>query len=285
MQAFEYVAPATLAEAIQALAHTDARPLAGGTDLTTQLKEGRRHHARIVDLKRLPELGGIEFGPDTLHIGAAAPLRDIYRHPLIQKEFPILVHACSIIGSTQIQSRATLGGNVCNAAPSADGSPALIVLGAAAHIAGPKGERQLPLEAIFTGPGRTQLEPGEVLVKFVIPRRKGRFGAQYLRFIPRNEMDIAVAGAGCAVELGADGRCSYARIALSAVAPVPLRAEAAEQALLGHALTPERIAQAAQLAAQAAKPISDVRGSAEYRIHLVGVLTRRALEQARAQAE
>ena len=286
MYAFEYAAPGSLAEAISLLAEggEGARPLAGGTDLITQMKEGRRRCQLVVDLKRIPELKQISYDEQAgLHLGAAVPCAELTAHPAVRTHYPALAGAAGLIGSTQIQSRATLGGNLCNAAPSADGVPALIVLGAEAIIQGPRGQRVVPVEEVCTGPGRTQLEPGEVLVAFRLPPPRPGSGARYFRFIPRNEMDIAVAGAAAwlAVE---DGIVQAARIALSAVAPVPLRVRAAEEALVGRPAGPAAWAEAAEIAAAAARPITDVRGSADYRRHLVRVLTRRALEAALAAA-
>lgn len=283
MQAFAYAAPTTVAEAVALLsAHAGtARPLAGGTDLITQLKEGRRQAGLVVDLKRIPALQVLEFRPETgLRIGAAVACVRLQESPEVRRHYPVLAHVCSLIGSYQIQTRAGLGGNLCNAAPSADGVPALIALGARAVIAGPGGERTVDVEQFCTGPGRTVLAPGEILTELRVPPPAPRSGAAYRRFIPRGEMDIAVAGAGAALELDPVGKVARARIALAAVAPTPLRVPAAEAVLAGQAPSPDRFAEAAAAAAAACSPISDVRGSAEYRRHLVGVLVRRALAAA-----
>ncbi len=287
MHAFEYAAPSSLAEAIALLAQggEGARPLAGGTDLITQMKEARRHCQLVVDLKRIPELTHISYSEaEGLYLGAAVPCAELTAHPAVRRFYPALAGAAGLIGSTQIQSRATLGGNLCNAAPSADGVPALIVLGAEAVIEGPAGRRTVPVETVCTGPGRTSLTPGEVLVAFRLPPPPPNSGARYFRFIPRNEMDIAVAGAAAWLVVE-DGVVRNARIALSAVAPTPLRVPAAEAALVGRPAGPAAWAEAAELAAAAARPISDVRGSAEYRLHLVRVLTRRALDAALAASQ
>lgn len=286
MKAFDYAAPATLTEAMSLLAQPGARALAGGTDLLVQMKEGRRHYALLVDLKGVPELTRLEFDREQgLRIGAATSCTAIAEHPAVRAHYPALAAACAMIGSNQIQNRASLGGNLCNAAPSADGVPALIVLGGEAVITGPQGIRVVPAESVPAGPGRTNLGAGEALVELRAPVPPAHSGACYLRFVPREEMDIAVAGAGAWVQIDPVGnRFTAARICLSAVAPVPLRAPEAEAALVGHPVAEETIARAADLAAAAAQPISDVRGSAEYRRHLVGVLTRRAITAALDEA-
>lgn len=274
-----YEAPASIEEALQLLAEggPHARPLAGGTDLIPQVREGRKEAALFVDIKRIPELREIRWDAARgLTIGAAATCWEIARH-FEARRYPALVDACSMIGSVLIQHRATLAGNLCNAAPSADGIPPLIVHQAVAEIAGPGGRREAPVEAFCAGPGRTQLRPGELVVALRLPPPAKGTVSSYVRFTPRNEMDIAVAGASAAVTLDAQGVCVQARISLSAVAPTPVRAEAAEAFLEGHPLTEERIAEAARLAVKAASPIDDVRGSAAFRRHLVEVLTRRTL--------
>lgn len=288
MQAFEYAAPETLAAAIALLGNHPgtARPLAGGTDLITQIKEGRRQVDLVVDLKRVPELNRLEYSPEVgLRIGGAVSCVRLQESAEVQAHYPVLAYVCALIGSYQIQNRATLGGNLCNAAPSADGIPALIALGARALVVGARGERRVPLEAFCTAPGRTVLEPGEVLLELQVPPVAPRSGAVYQRFIPRNEMDIAVAGAGSFLQLDAAGKVARSRIALAAVAPTPLRVPAAEAVLEGQAPTPELFAQAGAAAAAACSPITDVRGSADYRRHLVNVLTRRTLAAALEQAQ
>lgn len=288
MKNFEYVAVRSVAEAVEALNDCNgvARPIAGGTDLIVQLSEGRRTVDRLVGLEQIPELHQVSFEDDgSLTLGAAAPCAAVYKHPLLRRRYSILAEAASLIGSVQVQSRASLGGNLCNAAPSADSIPALICLDAEAVIEGAGGVRRVPVERFCTGPGATLLQPGELLVQLRIPPASPREGGHYLRFIPRNEMDIAVAGAGALLRLSEDGsRIEKARIALSAVAPTPLRVQAAEEALEGEEPTPDAFARAARLAQEAARPISDVRGSADYRRHLVGVLVRRALAEALRRA-
>jgi len=281
MRNFEYVAARTIDEAVEALVSSrgPARPIAGGTDLVVQLVEGRRSVDRLVDLGRIADLRSVEVDAQgRLRLGAAAPCADVYSHPWVRRHFPILVDGTSIIGSVQIQSRASVGGNLCNAAPSADSVPALICLGAEAVIAGPSGTRRVPVEQFCTGPGQTVLGQGEILAALELGPPGAHEGGCYRRFIPRNEMDIAVAGAGALVRVDPESNIiTHARIALSAVAPTPLRVHGAEEALVGKAPGAESIFEAASRAAAACRPISDVRGSAEYRRHLVSVLVRRTL--------
>ena len=287
VDAFEYAAPQHLQDAVTLLAEAggEARPLAGGTDLIAQMKEKRRSPALVVDVKKIPELNVLSYETG-LRIGAAVSCTQIAEFEPVRVHYPALAEACALIGSYQIQNRAALGGNFCNAAPSADAIPPAIAYGATLVVAGPNGQREIPAEDFFVGPGQTVLEKGEVLVEIALPPPPTHSGAAYLRFIPREEMDIAVAGVGSFVQLGPDARtCEQARIVLAAVAPTPVRAEGAEAFLIGRALDETTLAQAGELASQAASPISDVRGSAAYRIELVKVLTRRtlgvALERAR----
>jgi len=277
---FEYAAPRTVKEAVALLtkAGADARCLAGGTDLIAQMKEGRRSPTLVVDVKRIPDLMRLEYAERRgLRLGAGVSCSAIYEHPVVREKYPIIVDACSLVGSLQIQNRASVGGNLCNAAPSADTAPAFLALNATAVVAGLRGRRKIALTEFFVGPGKTVLSPGELLVEVIVPPPPARSAGNYLRFIPRNEMDIAVAGVGSVVLLGAKGVCRDARIALASVAPVPMRAHGAEERLRGRVLDAEAIREAGALAAAECKPISDVRGSADYRRHLVNVLTQRTL--------
>lgn len=288
MRPFEYVRAKTVAEAVSALAQGDggARVLAGGTDILVQMRARRRTVDWLVDVKAIPEANVLSYTPaQGLRLGAAVPCYRIYGDRAVAQHYPGLIDAASIIGGTQIQGRATLGGNLCNAAPSGDAIPALIVLGATALIAGPRGTREAPVERVCTGPGQTVLEPGEFLLSLRIPPPERRSGAHYLRFTPRNEMDIAVAGVGASVVLDERGTSfRSARIALAAVAPTPLLVEEAGAALEGAEVSDGGIARAARLARTTARPIDDMRGTAEFRRHLVEVLTRRALQGAIARA-
>jgi CO/xanthine dehydrogenase FAD-binding subunit len=278
---FDYAAPATVGEAVALMtAHPSARLLAGGTDLLVQLRAGRKGTDFVIDLKRIPELNAIDYeAARGLTLGAAVPCYRIYRDQNVARAYPSLVEVASLIGGTQIQGRASIGGNLCNAAPSADSAPLLIALGAICRITGPSGTREVAVENFCTGPGRNVLQPGELLVALHLPAPQRHSGARYLRFIPRNEMDIAVAGVGVEVVLD-DGKFRSARIALSSVAPTPLYVREAGDALAGHPVNEESIAAAGEIARKSAEPITDMRGTAEYRRHLCAVLTRRALEAA-----
>lgn len=280
MREFEYAAPRTVKEAVALLAKAggDAHCLAGGTDLIAQMKEGRRSPTLVVDIKRISDLMRLEYAERRgLRLGAGVSCSAIYEHPVVREKYPIIVDACSLVGSLQIQNRASVGGNLCNAAPSADTAPAFLALNATVVVAGPQGRRKIALTEFFVGPGKTVLGPGELLVEVIVPPPPARSAGNYLRFIPRNEMDIAVAGVGSVVVLGAKGVCRDARIALASVAPVPMRAHGAEERLRGRPLDAEAVREASALAAAECKPISDVRGSADYRRHLVNVLTQRTL--------
>jgi CO/xanthine dehydrogenase FAD-binding subunit len=289
MRPFAYQAPTSVSEAVALLADRGerARPLAGGTDLLVQLRHGLREVDLLVDLKRIPDLDRITFDPaEGLTVGATVTCARLCEHPDVRKAYPGLVDAASIIGGTAIQGRATLGGNVCNAAPSGDSIPAMIILGASCTIARPRGIRGVPAEGFCTGPGQTVLGSDEILVSVHFPAPAPNSGARYLRFIPRREMDIAVAGAGAWIVLSEDhARITDARIALAAVASTPLPVSAAGRALIGKAPTEESFAEAARLAQEAARPITDVRGTAAQRRHLVGVLVKRTLRGALRRAE
>lgn len=289
MTAFEYIAPTTLDETVTFLAEKGerARILAGGTDILVQVREGRRHLDWLVDIKHVPELNELAYAPGQgLRVGAAVPCYRMTEHPQLRRVYPGVVEAASLIGGTQIQSRASMGGNLCNASPAADSIPALIASEAVCVVAGPSGRLELPVESFCTGPGRTVLARGELLVSLRLPEPAPHTGSAYLRFIPRNEMDIAVVGAGVTVTLDESRtRCTAARIALAAVAPTPLLVPEAGQALVGGTLTEEEVERAATRARSAARPISDMRGDADFRRHLVGVLVRRALRLAIARAK
>ncbi len=282
MDVFEYHRPATIAELTGMLASNDARPLAGGTDLIPQIREGRRKVAAIVDLKHIGECTAITPLPDGgLAIGAAVAATQVARDALIAHAYPGIAASALLIGSYQVQNRASLGGNICNAAPSADAVPPLIAHGARAEIAGKDGLREIPLEEIFAGPGRTHLAPGEVLTRILLPPVMARSASHYLRFTPRREMDIAIAGVGGFVTLDEAGIVTKARFALASVAPKPIRAPSAEAALIGAKLDDAAIHAAGEAARGDASPISDTRGSADYRRELVAVLTRRVLTHCR----
>jgi CO/xanthine dehydrogenase FAD-binding subunit len=279
MTTLMYDAPRTVEEAVRALtgAKGSARVLSGGTDLLVQLRSGRVKPEVVVDIKRIPRLIGIRAEGDGFVIGAATPCAMIGEHPELQSVWPGVVEAACLIGSTQVQGRATLAGNLCNASPAADGVPALIAARATCVVAGPGGEREVPIEAITTGPGQTSLVQGELIVEFRLPRRPPRAADAYLRFIPRTEMDIAVVGAAVNLTLDANGICSEARIVLGAVAPTAILAPEAAAVLVGSRLEEDTLRRLDTAARRACKPISDKRGTIAFRTTLAGVLTRRAV--------
>ena len=281
MKNFQYAAPQSVSEITGLLAgNRRALLLAGGTDLLVQLRAGRKNADLVIDVKHVAELNELRFDASRgLTLGAAVPCYRIYGDAEVCRNYPALADVASIIGGTQIQGRASIGGNLCNAAPSADAVPLLIALKAACRIAGNAGMREMPVEDFCTGPGRNALQPGELLVSLHLPAVESGSGARYLRFIPRNEMDIAVAGAGVAVTLD-DGHFRSARVALASVAPTPLFVREAGEWLAGKPVNADSIRTASEIAKNAAKPITDMRGPAEYRKHLCAVLTRRALESA-----
>jgi len=281
VKSFSYAAPRTLDEAIALIvqANGEAKPMAGGTDLLSQVKEGWHQPSVLVDMKGIPEANRLEFVPgEGLHIGSAVSYTDAARYSPLGEFYPSIRDACLLVGSVQIRNRASIGGNICNAAPSADTAPPLLVYQAQVVIAGPHGQRQVPLEEFFLGPGQTVLAPDELLIEVVVPPPPANSGSMYLRFAPREEMDIAVAGVASLVILDPRGRrCQRACIALAAVAPTPIRAREAEALLEGREITEDLMRQAGHLAAQASRPITDVRGSAKYRREMVIVLTRHTL--------
>lgn len=288
MRDFEYEAPTTLAAAIELAAKSNgsARILAGGTDLIDQVRVGRLTPDVLIDVKKIAELNVLEHNASGLRLGAAVPCYQIYGHCGIVSDYAALADSCRIIGGVQIQSRASVGGNLCNSGPAADSTPSLIALGAVAVIAGPKGRREVAVENFCTGPGQNVLTPGEILVELKFPARPANSGSHYRRFIPRNEMDIAVVGVGASVVLNdAKDKFVSARIALGAVAPTPLFAKAASDGLAGQPVNDESIAQAAAAARAIAKPITDMRGTAEFRTHITGVLVERVLKAAIARAK
>ena len=286
MKDFDYAAAATLDEAVSLLAARGerAKVLAGGTDIIVQLREGLREADLVVDVKKIPEVMAYRFDPASgLSLGAAVPCYRIYEDVDVAAAYPALADAARIIGGWQIQSRASIGGNLCNSSPAADSIPALIALGAACKIAGPEGMRSVPVEQFCTSPGKNVLRRGELLVSIEFPPPTAKSGSHYLRFIPRNEMDIAVVGAGAWLRMQ-DGVIAEGRIGLAAVAPTPKFAEKASRFLAGKPASDETWRQAGELAKESASPISDMRGPADYRLHLVGVLTRRALAKAAERA-
>jgi len=281
----DYARADSIEKAIELISGGGARALAGGTDLLVNLRIRRLQPDLVVDVKSIPELNQLTYDQaNGLTLGAAVSCYDIYNNEEVAAAYPGLIDAASLIGGTQIQGRASIGGNLCNAAPSGDSIPVLIALGSIANVAGPNGTRQVAVEDFCTGPGRNVLGKGEILVSLSIPAPAKNSGAQYMRFTPRNEMDIAVAGAGVSVELG-NGSFKSARISLASVAPTPLFVKEAGDALVGKPVNDESIQVAASIAKDAAKPITDMRGTVEYRKHLCELLTRRGLKIAIERAK
>ena len=289
MYEFEYAAPSSVDDAVLILAENgdDARILAGGTDIIAQLKENRRRLKVLVDVKKIPEVNELSYDAGSgLHVGAAVPCYKTYEDEAIHSTYPCLTDATSLIGSIQIQSRATVAGNLCNSSPAADAIPALIALGATTKIAGPNGTRDVVAEDFCTGPGQNVLQNGEFVVSISIPPPEANSGGFSLRFIPRNEMDIAVANAAAYVVLSDDHKSFVsARLSVGAVAPTPLLLTEVNDLLAGEEVSDEIIEEAAGIARNAANPITDMRGTKEQRIHLAGVLSRRAINGAIERAK
>ena len=290
MPRVKYTAPATVDEAVKALASAagSTKVLSGGTDLLVQLKSGRIKPDLIVDTKRIPDLIGIREEGGFFVIGAATPGVMLSANEQLEHALPGVVEGVDLIGSTQIQGRASIAGNLCNASPAADSVPPVIAARGIAVVAGPNGKREVPVENIVTGPGQTSLAKGEFVVAFKIPKPKSRQAGAYLRFIPRTEMDIAVVGCAVDVTLDAGGTCTDARVVLGAVAPTQLVVADAAKALIGHKLDADTLANLDAAAQRACKPINDKRGTIEYRTKVAGVLARRAaaiaFERAAARA-
>jgi carbon-monoxide dehydrogenase medium subunit len=285
MAEFTYKRPRSLREALGLLNKNkaQARVFAGGTDLVLQMKERLLMPLVVVDVKNLPDCNRLEWSKGGgLRLGAAVPLSKLLSSEVLPKEFGLLRQACSVIGSAQVKNRATVGGNICNAAPSADSAPALICLGAKAVLKSSGEMRKVSLDKFFIAPGKTVIKEGEILAEIQVPTPPANSAGCYLRHTTRAEMDIAVAGVASFLELTKEGKVKTVRIALSAVAPIPRRAYQAEAVLKGKMLTADIIGTAAETAAGEASPISDIRGSAEYRREMVKVLTRRTLRQCAA---
>ena len=287
MSSLSYAAPTSVDDAVKLLAGASglAKVLSGGTDLLVQLRSGRLAPDLIVDTKKIPGMIGIREDHGGFIIGAATSGATVEAHPGLNAAWPGLVEALDLIGSTQIQGRCSLAGNLCNASPAADSVPALFAAGAVAVIAGSKGRREVPVEQIPVSPGRTSLAKDEFVVEFKLPPRPARSSDAYLRFIPRTEMDIAVVGCGVSVTLDEKGVCTAARVALGAVAPTVLLVQAAADVLIGHTLDSETLARLDAAAQAAAKPISDKRGTIVYRTKVAGVLARRTAAIAFERAE
>jgi carbon-monoxide dehydrogenase medium subunit len=272
-----YESPESIEAAVALLANgADARILAGGTDLLVQLRAGLIAPELVVDIKNIRATREITAENGGYRVGAAVSGAELGEHTDLKRAWPGVVEAVELIGSTQIQGRASMGGNLCNGSPAADSVPALIVADALCTVAGPGGQREVPVEEICTGPGQTSLAKGEFVVSLFLPRRGPRSGDAYLRFIPRTEMDIAVVGAGVNITLDESGVCSAARVALGAVAPTAMLVPEAGAALAGTRLEDADLQTMAAAASAACKPIDDKRGTVEYRVKVAGVIARRA---------
>lgn len=287
MKAFEYMRPSSLEEACAALAGSGggAKALAGGTDLVVQMKQGGLRPTMLISLRDVPGLSFVQVGDDlTLTVGAATPLATVEHSPEVRRHYPAVADAASWIGSAQVRSRATVGGNLCNAAPSADMAPILLAYGAVATITDGRTERELSLEEFFVGPGQTVLKPGELLKSLTVPPCDTGFGKYYKQF--RSAMDCCTVGVAAWIDFD-DGTAVVrdGRVALGAVAPTPIRSRTCERLLVGETLDEALIERAAAAVTEDAQPITDVRASAAYRMTLVSVLCKRALNAARDWAQ
>ncbi len=273
-----YEAPRSLksAVALMAGARGSAHILAGGTDLLVRMRSGYAEPDLIVDIKHIDGMKSVVAEKGGWRIGAAVSGAEIGEHKGLCRAWPGVVEAANLIGSTQIQGRATMTGNLCNASPAADSVPALVAAGATVRIAGPKGRRDVAVEKVPTGPGKTSLKKGEIIASVFLPKRPARSGDAYLRFTPRSEMDIAVVGVGVSLSVNTKGVCTAARVALGAVAPTVLLVEPAARALVGTTLDETALEALAAACSKACRPIDDKRGTVEYRIRVAGVLARRA---------
>jgi carbon-monoxide dehydrogenase medium subunit len=283
----DYLAPTSADEAVRALAAAGGtgRPLSGGTDLLVQLRSGRVAPSVIVDLKRIPGAIGIREEDGGFVVGASTPGVALAEHPTLGRVWPGVVEAANLIGSTQVQGRASMAGNLCNASPAADSVPALIAARATCVIVGPSGRRTAPAESIAVGPGRTSLQPGEFVLEIRLPPRGPRAADAYLRSIPRTEMDIAVVGAGVSLTLDVAGLITDARVALGAVGPTVILADDAAKSLIGTRADEAALAALDAAARSVCRPISDKRGTAEFRTKIAGVLARRAATIAYGRAK
>jgi len=277
MSNLSYAAPTSVDDAVKLLAGSSglAKVLSGGTDLLVQMRSGRLKPELIVDTKKIPGIIGIRQENGGWVIGAGTPGAEVEAHEGLKAAWPGLVEALDLIGSTQVQGRCSLAGNLCNASPAADSVPALYAAGAIAVVVGSNGRREVPVEQVPTGPGRTSLAKDEFILEFKLPARVPHSGDAYLRFIPRTEMDIAVVGCGINLTLDGNGVCTAARVSLGAVAPTVLLVPEASNALIGHKLDADTLAKLDAAAQAACKPINDKRGTIEFRTKVAGVLARR----------
>ena len=287
MRRFEYLEARTLRQAIRMLQQhgQQARIVAGSTDFLVRWRAGFWHPDYVVNIQHVPGLSRVTYSArNGLRVGALVTIQTLEQHPAIRRHYPALAAAAASFAGVQVRNLATVGGNICNASPSGDTLPALLAYGAGCTLSGPEGRRQVALEQLFTGPGQTVLAQDEVLTEITLPSAPANTGSLYIKHSPRGAMDIATVGVASAITVDRSGVCTEAKIALGAVAPTPLRAHAAEESLRGKQPDAELLQAAAELAMSTATPIDDVRGTAGYRREMVGVLTRRTLEQAVAEA-
>ena len=283
MRRFEYLEARTLRQAVRMLQQhgQQARIVAGSTDFLVRWRAGFWHPDYVVNIQHVPGLSRVAYSArNGLRLGALVTIQTLEQHPAIRRHYPALAAAAASFAGVQVRNLATVGGNICNASPSGDTLPALLVYGAECRLSGPDGNRQVPLDELFTGPGQTVLAQDEVLTEITLPPPSRNTGSLYIKHSPRGAMDIATVGVASAVSVDGSGVCTDASIALGAVAPTPLRARGAEDMLRGRTLGPELLQAAAEQAMSQASPIDDVRGTASYRREMVGVLTRRTLERA-----
>ncbi len=283
---FEYLSPTTVEEASQMLSEKapGARVMAGGTDLLVKMRLGHIKPTAVIGLKGIKNLDRINFDKrEGLTLGATALLADVASHPDILKHYPAIAYAAQSTATVQVRNMATVVANLCNAAPSADNAPTLMAMGAEAHVFSGRGRRRIPLDRFFKGPGQTALEPDELVTSLVVPLPPPHSGTSYQHISPRGKVDISAVAVGVMVLL--EGRvCKDAKIVLGAVAPCPMRAKKAEALVRGEKITPALAAEAGIQASKGARPITDMRASADYRRRMVEVLTKRAIEAAHKRA-
>ena len=288
MRRFEYLEAHTLHQAIGMLERhgQGARIVAGSTDFLVRWRAGFWHPDYVVNIQHIPGMGRVSYSPrNGLRLGSLVTIQTLEQHPAIRRHYPALAASAASFAGVQVRNLATVGGNICNASPSGDTLPALMAYDAECRLSGPDGHRQVPLEQLFTGPGQTVLAQDEVLTEIRLPPPARATGSLYIKHSPRGAMDIATVGVASVLTLDRrTGECLDARIALGAVAPAPMRARSAEEQLRGHRVDADLLQAAANEAMAEASPIDDVRGTARYRREMVGVLTRRTLEQAVASA-
>lgn len=275
MPRFEYLEPLSIQEAIEILSRygEEAKLISGGTDVLVDIRKKKLSPKYLVSLDRIPDLRGIWEDETMLHIGAATTHRTIEKSALIRKSYPVLADAVDNIGSIQIRNVATVGGNLCNAAPSADTAPPLLSLGAQVKLIGSSGERVLPLEQFFLGPGQTALSPTEIMTEILVPKPSTHSSGAYIKYARRKAMELALLGIAVTIRLSSDStRCEEARIALGAAGPIPMRARAAEEYVSGRRFNQAVWTEAAKVVSEEAKPRTSMRATAEYRRQMIRVL-------------